>query len=161
MSIEKRSDLFREYARVIDMCEGTGVSPEKCVRSHQVGRGSSFITFADGFNPGFTDAPNIYDFAVAIVGGKPMFVGDVVISDGMQLTFISKTKIDVNPDPRTWNKPEKRTFTLAGHELPMPSKTITQCHVYAGRRPYYFDDPADRYAFEDALNAIIHEAMQK
>jgi hypothetical protein len=28
----KKSDLYREYARVIDMCEGTDVNPLKCVK---------------------------------------------------------------------------------------------------------------------------------
>ncbi len=45
-------------------------------------------------------------------------------------------------------------------ELPLPSETETQCNAYIGSAPYYFDDPADSYAFEDALNAIISEAIQ-
>jgi len=30
--IEKRSDLYREWARVIDMCEGTKVNSLECVK---------------------------------------------------------------------------------------------------------------------------------
>jgi len=78
MSTRKRSDLFREYARVIDMCEGTEVTAKQCVRIHQQGHGDTFMAISEGYSPEFTDPPNNYTFAVAILEGKPVFMGDVV-----------------------------------------------------------------------------------
>jgi len=152
MSIAER---YRECARVIDMCEGTEVHPWKCIKYM-----SNDWRMENRLD---LDRQGDYDFAVAILEGKPVFVGDKVYwkHDGSEFEWGI-----VNHRLFSWGNdltrtPPKRTFTLAGRELPLPSKTITQWHAYAGRLPYYFNDPADRYAFEDALNAIIHEAMQK
>lgn len=67
---KRRSDLFREYARVIDMCEGTKVDPEQCVKIN------SKAEFYD--SPAFNADPNKYTFAIAIVEDKPVFAGDVL-----------------------------------------------------------------------------------
>lgn len=103
------------------------------------------------------DRQGHYDFAVAILEGKPVFIGDTIYHDKLGETLVDS--IPAHMGGYSWNKP-KRTFTLAGRELLLPSETITQCNAYAGSVPYYFDDPADKYAFEDALNAIISEAIQ-
>ena len=97
----KRSDLFREYARVIDMCEGAEVRPYKCVKQN----GETLHN-----PPRFDGLPQGYTFAIGICEGKPVFAGDVLwnkvkmFSDKMNsmhnLTYFTWTK----PDPYTWLK---------------------------------------------------------
>ena len=67
----KRSDLFREYARLIDMCEGTVVSPIDCVRWNGEPCGLNFLE-------GTYAALDGYSFAKAIVENKPVFIGDML-----------------------------------------------------------------------------------
>ena len=59
------ADLHDEYARVIRMCEGTKVDPKTCVILSGIGRsmGWSF----------YTDVPDKYSFALAIVEDKPVW----------------------------------------------------------------------------------------
>lgn len=68
----KKSDLYREYARVIDICEsapygGAGIHPNDCVK-HNDHRLSGV--------PYFNGEPAKWEFALAIVEGKPVFKGD-------------------------------------------------------------------------------------
>ncbi len=63
----KKSDLYREYARVVDMCEGTNVRPNTCVDLD----GSRTDHFDN-----FTSNPDDYTFAITIIEGKPLFAGD-------------------------------------------------------------------------------------
>jgi hypothetical protein len=73
-----RAQLFREYARVIEMCEGTSVNPNECVKV----RGQVWSNVALYFKGvprdflTFTDTPTDYTFALCIVEDKPVFAGD-------------------------------------------------------------------------------------
>lgn len=154
MSIEKRSDLFREYARVIDMCEGTEIDPWVCVRVKGFG---SFDK-----QPDFGADRYRYDFAVAILEGKPVFVGDEIYHPQLGKTIVSEEAFQTFIGNYTWNKPTKRTFTLAGGVLPMPinnEQTAPRMHV--GGELYYFNTHAERNDFELVINKIIKQAMQK
>jgi len=71
----KRSDLYREWARVQDMCEGSGTSSLLCVRRN--GK-CDFHEFTIG---AFHDTDSEYSFAQAIVEGRPAFVGDVLFCE--------------------------------------------------------------------------------
>jgi len=65
----KRSDLYREWARVLDMCEGVDVAPNACVR----------FAGTELLDPSLFNAnPEQYSFALAIVEGRPVFAGDVL-----------------------------------------------------------------------------------
>jgi len=87
----KKSDLYREYARVIDMCEGTNIKPIMCVLI----RGELLYTppYHDYLGPQFSakiliDAdPNDHSFALCLVEGKPVFKGNTLYlkCDGMPL----------------------------------------------------------------------------
>lgn len=66
----KKSDLFREWARVIDMCEGTNVEPRECLK---IDNEECHLK-----HPCFDEDPECYIFAVAILEGRPLFVGDEV-----------------------------------------------------------------------------------
>ena len=135
------------------MCEGTGVDPRSCVRYEP---GAAPVIEPPGVD---LYRQGNYTFAVAILEGEPVFIGGVLYHKLTGISFDVTDDVTVDSAKHSWNKP-KRTFVLAGRELPLPSKTVTQCNAYAGSAPYYFDDPADRYAFEDALNTIIHEAIE-
>lgn len=67
----KKSDLYREWARVMDMCEGTNAKPEYCWKL-----GGWYM----GEIPDFGAPPKGYTFAVAILEDKPVFFGDKVYS---------------------------------------------------------------------------------
>lgn len=110
----KKSDLYREWARVMDMCEGTNVSAGLCWTLDGVGRDQDC-------NPVFSEDPDSYEFAVAILEGNPVFVGDRVYSkicDGM----VTVTDQISNHGYYSWNPP-KKTFMLNGEELPCPVTT--------------------------------------
>ncbi len=63
----KKSDLYREWARVLDMCEGTNVRPEDCW---------SLNNRKYNERPEFDADPEYFKFAIAILEDKPVFVGD-------------------------------------------------------------------------------------
>jgi len=150
MSIEKRSDLFREYARVIDMCEGTGVDPYECV-----GCGMSLCDD----EPTFMSDPGNYTFAVAILEGRPVFAGDeVYLKDGRKYDWNAVWTCQI-VHYLTWNKP-KRTFKLAGRELSLPDSKTDGLHGYTAWVPYYFKDSDNRLELERCLSEIITEAIE-
>lgn len=163
MSTRKRSDLFREYARVIDMCEGTEVTAKQCVRIHQQGHGDTFMAISEGYSPEFTDPPNNYTFAVAILEDEPLFVGDKVYwkHDGSEFEWGI-----VNHRLFSWGNdltrtPPKRTFTLAGRELPVPAHDPSlKVYKQVGDMKYYFDSSDDANRFSLSIQAIIHEAIE-
>lgn len=67
--LTRRSDCYREFARVVDMCAGTGVDPVQCVR-----RLGAEISAP----PSFQNPPGEYEFAIALIEGKPLFSGDTL-----------------------------------------------------------------------------------
>lgn len=124
----KRSDLYREWARVLDMCEGTGVDPLLCWKYN--GR------YAD-HAPALIDPPECYQFAVAILEGEPVFVGD---------------------DVWTWDPP-KRTFTLNGEKLPCPVQPPADWGLLIGSTMHYFKSEDDYKQIRNAINKILNEAL--
>ena len=139
----KRSDLFREYARVIDMCEGTEVDLSRCVKVD--GKEWGRIAIHD---IKFDTLPEYYDFALAIVEGKPVFKGDkIYLRDGRLYDWVTPAAID----NLTWTKP--RTFTLNGEVLPCPrAKEDINWSFVVGSRAFHFDSMEKR---DQVLNAIL------
>lgn len=120
------NDLYLEYARVIKMCEGTDLENEtgKCVRWKWKGSDKWFYIEYQGhpnFN-GFTITMVDVDFALAVLEGKPVFVGDRLwLKDGHQ--FAVEDDLHIDHKIMSWTPPTpKRTFTLNGVELPCPAK---------------------------------------
>lgn len=133
------NELYKEYARVIKMCEGTELedTPWQCVKLDNI------ELAAQHGHPKFDDIPKNYKFAVAVLEGRPVFENDIVyrVGDGFEV-FVERLihdkndrwqiKIEVNNNPAlwtqnmfrqcfTWTRPTpKRTFTLNGVELPCP-----------------------------------------
>lgn len=125
----KKSDLHREWARVLDMCEGTNVNPEDCWK---IG------ARRPGIVPRFCEDLERYEFAAAILEGKPLFVGDKVWSKLLDDWYII-TDGTVNFHDMSWNPP-KKTFLLNGVEL--PCATTKQggevMIIKVGNQEYYF-----------------------
>ena len=111
----KRSDLFREYARVIDMCEGTKIDPMMCVKIR-----GYFIDF--GCDMVFDGNVSDYTFAIGICEGKPVFAGDKLWCNISNHEFTVKglcnrdqafeyidrfgTRICTSIDRVSWTKPD-------------------------------------------------------
>lgn len=107
----KKSDLYRERARVLDMCEGTDINPNDCCKYDG-------NLFDSNSKPSFNFDPKLYEFAVAILEDRPVFVGDALYakSTGESLVVSDSTLFlkDLSWDP------PKKTFILNGVELPCP-----------------------------------------
>jgi len=110
--------------------------------------------------PRFDDTPGKYTFAVAILEGMPVFIGDTLYHKPTGIGFDVTTHVAVDSAKHSWNKP-KRTFTLAGKELPLPiiDPEMVPC-VGVGNMRYYFNTNKDKEQFSGILNAIIHEAIE-
>lgn len=91
----KRSDLYREYARVIDMCEGKGIPPERCVKR------AGEVQCSD---PTFYFASGLYTFAIGICEGTPVFACDVLYSRKTGDTHKFMAPGDFSDF--TWTKPD-------------------------------------------------------
>lgn len=137
------NDLYLEYARVIQMCKGTELedTPWACVRWRWK---MSVEWFDFPGHPNFSETnPSIFrkdvDFAVAVLEGRPVFVGDRIyakrpnsgMSNGAEVIRDRTGQIDIVFDTGTafslktfdnsciekyftWTTPHtpKRTFTL-------------------------------------------------
>ena len=115
MICKTEADLHDEYARVIRMCVGMKVKPERCVKNDG--------SFGNGWR--FDDEPSDYTFALAIVyddklkEDRPVFEGDVLYDrDGNPC--INDTGINWDYSRLSWNPPKKKTFMLNREELPSP-----------------------------------------
>ena len=145
----KKADLHRKWAWVLDMCEGTNVDPIDCLR-------------IDGIpcrlkNPLFSDEPECYTFAVAILEGKPLFVGDEVYWKKAKVRFDWKLGgIDDYQEKLTRVVPNY-TITLNGEKLPAPDSDRGSFLFVAGhkRHKYYFTDPMDLRKVEAAINKLL------
>ena len=121
----KQSDLFREYARVIDMCEGAEVHPYKCVKQR------GLVGFHKTLE--FTGSPEEYTFAIGICEGKPVFAGDVLyqVKTGNEQHIDDQCKI--NPvgfyEHLTWTKPDPYAELKKAHA---DGKVIQVNHVADG-----------------------------
>lgn len=69
-----QAELYREYARVIDMCEGTTVRTWECIKTL-----SGICKWVPDFS---TYRPTAIDFALAIVESRPVFAGDEIYIRG-------------------------------------------------------------------------------
>lgn len=152
----KKSDLYREWARVLDMCEGTNVEPYQCW-------GYGGFRSTQRHEPSFDETPlEKYEFAVAILEDKPVFVGDTLYhKDHGRPIYVTKAGFDHN---YSWNPP-KKTFTLNGVELPCAVKKEFDVHVltidagtnYNRKQDFNFLRIEDRDKVADMLIKLLSE----
>ena len=160
-------ELNMEYwGRVVPMVRdynarhNTGLKPADCIRYFDSGEPvyRSHFVFDD-------PNPDAYKFAVAILEGKPVFIGDTVChkQSGIERIISAGDLVDDFEDNFTWKQPKpKRTFTLNGVELPCPMCHSVMAHpLDISGRVFYFKSPQDRnYVFNAILNVLI-EARNK
>ena len=103
---ETRADCFREYARVIEMCEAAGVSTEGCVTCNGLIGGSLYSFNAD---------PKRYEFARCIIDGVPVFDGDVVYTGDVAITMHCALSNFADLSL----KPVRKTVMFNGEALPI------------------------------------------
>ena len=148
----KKSDLYREWARVLDMCEGLNIKQSiiwRCVKVEGMPLNEE---------PRFIFHSSRYSFAIAILEDKPVFVGDKVYSkfDGMELR--------VDPSGFDWAtvswNPPKKTFMLNGEELPCPDRSNEFELKIVGfeENNYHFIKPCDIKKVEHAINKLLKES---
>jgi len=162
----KTEDLYLEYARVIKMCEGTSAKPWDCIKGKN---GYYFCNF--NTHPEFTSNPDKYEFAVAILEGKPVFVGDKIFN------IISDRFITVQPEDAfanispvlskvySWKPPkQKRTFMLNGIELPCPvdwTESANSDIAVIDGEVFWFRNSIDRDLVRDTISRIFNDARNK
>ena len=104
-----QNDLYLKYAEIIKMCKGTALEdkPWVCVRFN----GSEFYD-----HPRFDTLAKNYQFAVAILEGRPVFVGDTLYwkTTGEEYIVNSYNKCTSMPlGYMTWQPPKpKRRIVL-------------------------------------------------
>lgn len=110
-----RTDCFREYARVIEMCEGTLVDSKTCIRLD--GESSSCTSLS------FMNTAITYTFAIRIHEGTPVFEGDLLYGtteDILGREYEAKPYWNNSTwAGLSWGKPVKKTCLLNGTELPL------------------------------------------
>lgn len=161
--MKTKADLYREYARIIDMTDGTGVDFLNCVKNISGTAVGKFYC-----DPVFNKNPNEYFFAIAVVEEKPVFVGDKLwhnngteyavqavekIGDRIAFKTIQEPWIDGDfAENYSWAPPKPKTFTLNGSDLPAPTKGSGYVmHVF--NRNYCFESRDD---VEKVKAAIIN-----
>lgn len=157
----KKSDLYREWARVLDMCEGTNINPWQCVRQPR----TKELHRTDRM-PDFSMRPEDYEFAVAILEDKPVFVGDKIYS------IRSRSWVTVQPEDAfanispvirgySWEEP-KTTFNLNGEKLPCPdmSNRYELRVVGFNDNVYHFANGTDIRQVECAINRLLQDATK-
>ena len=157
----RKSDLYREWARVLDMCEGTNVDPNLCWNRKG-------FPWGIPCKPEFSEDPESYIFAVGIIEDNPVFVGDKVYANNctspLVVEGISKYKgyifvgncTNYDISILSWNPP-KKTFFLNGVELPCPdgNKGGYQISLLSGR--HYFSDFHDAQKVANAFDKLLSE----
>lgn len=152
--MKTKRELNLEYwGRIHDMCDGTDVKPWECVKFE------GHIQLAQ---PVFGGDPSCYEFAVAILEGKPVFVEDIIYmkEDGTEYKVTFPYGFDSSKF--TWTKPTKnRTFTLNGAEFPCPVKEDDGNCIVLGGKIFYFHDADSREIVTKHLVKILSEAKEK
>jgi hypothetical protein len=157
MTTKQRELVLEYWGRVYDMCDaynkqhGTSIKPQQCVK-HCGGKWNlKEHPMFDGHK---------YDLAVAIIEGKPVFVGDKIYTKraGQEVTvsegFLSA--IDY-----TLTQQQKRTFELNGQQLPCPSEDYDENVLELFGEYYYFESMEDRNKVAQAINILFNNARAK
>lgn len=161
------NDLYLEYARVIEMCKGTELedTPWRIIQWRNIPNGASkwecFTTHPDF---GRLDPQTEVRFSVAVLEGKPVFVGDRIwLKDGHQ--FAVEDDMYVDTESMSWTPPTpKRTFTLNGVELPCPIRLnldSPKIELRINDVNFYFSSFDDLEKVSKSITNILTEARDK
>lgn len=169
------NDLYLEYARVIQMCKGTELEYKtwRMAQWRNIPNGASkwecFTTHPDF---GRFDPQTEVRFAVAVLEGKPVWVGDKVFIRNNKYPDVNwklfdywKNDIATLSKDWTWTPPPpKRTFTLNGVELPCPKpkfKEGTDWTFDISGYLFGFDTKEECDSVYQAIIKLLTEARDK
>lgn len=160
--MKTQEDLYLEYAIVIQMTReynaknNADVKPWECVKSFNIPLECC---------PVFEYKPENYTFAIAILEGKPVFVGDKLFHKS---TGIPWTVTDPENDlsHMIWTPPQKkRTFMLNGVELECPKDGGSVRHNTKSvlLNEYVFNFSSEQAAIDcgNALYKLLSKARDK
>ena len=104
-----QNDLYIEYARIIKMCKGTALENKPWLGVKCKG------VVIKRCHPVFTAQPDSYEFAVAILEDRPVFVGDTLYHLSGAKQIVGNTD---NLTEMTWQppKPNRRIVLEEMHE---------------------------------------------
>lgn len=118
--MKTQADCFRELARVLDMCECRDVDYMQCIKNTKE-------EWRESYPPAFT-SPTEWNFAIAIVEGKPVFIGDTLYnSNGDRFVVTGLCNAETafahteptngdyyaaNIATATWNPPKPKTVMV-------------------------------------------------
>ena len=156
-----QNELYIEYARVIKMCEGTALwaKPWVCVKFEGNG-------LLHGAHPHFDNSPESYEFAVAILEDKPVFVGDILYLKASGLEYVADKYTTASAvSDMTWQPPKpERTFMLNGVDLPCPvdwKESRNGDVAVIDGEIFWFKTRMDADLVRDTLSKIFREARDK
>jgi len=159
MKTKTQRELNLEYwGRVHDMCDaynkqhGTNIKTQQCVKN----RGNVWNLPIK--HPVFDDKN--YDLAVAIIDGKPVFVGDKIYHKATELCVPKMDGAFYDPSSWTLTPPKKkRTFDLNGQQLPCPSEDYDESVLELLGEHYYFESIEDRNEVAREIIKLLDNAL--
>ena len=105
MKYTSRAQLLRDAADSIEIQEKAGIEP--MFKSVATGRIHNFslaqLTSCD---------PNLFEFPIAVVEGKPVFVGDVLYCQGDKVIVNPNTCSFRHTNNWSWNPPKPKTVMV-------------------------------------------------
>jgi len=140
--------LYKEAVRVAEMIEGTNISFAECVKQDG-------CIYKDPRN--FTCSPDTYEFALAIVEGKPVFVGDVLYGNITGTPYIINGSMHpdgINNSNYSWNPPKPKTVMI---EL---TREDAEYWIECGRANHWDNSTAYVAASKNFFHAI-KKALEK
>ena len=145
--MKTKADLYRKYADMIDMCEGTKVEPVECVK-HDL-----YICCTQ---PKFNRPAWEYEFAHCIVEDKAVFTGDELYYKGekvnirgrgdfhipsLECNILSCNTINYVSN-LSWVKPEPKKMIELHGSIPMPDGDSSGYELQSRR--VFYKNSADR-----------------
>lgn len=144
--LNTKSSLYRKYADMIEMCEGTDIHVYKCVKCN-----GGILSDT----PMFNYPPETYTFAIGIIEGTPVFIGDTVYSkNSRSLNIVDEhTALDLCTLVK-----QKKMMKIGDKEVPAPlsiqeaSKLSSSYQIYTAECPFVFEN---QYDANETLDAIV------
>ena len=152
------------WGKTVPMAQDAGIDPWECVRCY----GEQARTDT---HPSFDCDAEQYTFAISILEGKPVFVGDKLYANNCTQPLTIKgnseqsgylsvgdcTNYDISI--LSWTPPiKKRTFMLGDKELPCPDKNKGGYQISLISSRHFFSDFHDAQKVANAIDAILTEA---
>jgi hypothetical protein len=153
MSENKKSDLIKKYLASLMICEDAGIDTMYAVKfdgRHDISLYLSATT-------------EHYDFCIAVVEDKPVFVGDALYLCGIKVdATAARFALVSSAGDWSWNSPKPRMMTIGSVEFVAPSREPTDTHnylwTYNGTGRYFVDQERAKFV-NIALNAYTVKIM--